>query len=233
MFQNFDLNQLIIKIATLLFAVTIHEVAHGYVAYRMGDNTALLAGRLTLNPIKHLDFVGSFLMPAILALSPAPFIFGYAKPVPVNFARLRNYRKGTIYVASAGVLANLALAIICGVLFRILLSLELFQYNDFFRPFITEIFLLLGYSVMINIVLAIFNMLPVPPLDGSRVLAMFLPIHLRRQFARLESFGIIIIMFLLISNSLRSLFAFIPQLMNLLLGSDGLHLFLVLIGAFQ
>ncbi len=172
-------------------------------------------------------------MPAILALSPAPFIFGYAKPVPVNFARLRDYRKGTIYVASAGVLANLALAIICGVLFRILLSLELFQYNDFFRPFITELFLLLGYSVMINIVLAIFNILPVPPLDGSRVLAMFLPMHLRRQFARLESFGIIIIMFLLISNSLRSLFAFIPQLMNLLLGSDGLYLFLVLIGAFQ
>lgn len=109
-------------IIPLLFAVTIHEVAHGYVAYRMGDNTAMLAGRLTLNPVKHLDFIGSFLLPLILKFTGSPIIFGYAKPVPVNFANLRDYRKGVIYVSSAGVLANFACAFISGMLFQFLLA---------------------------------------------------------------------------------------------------------------
>ena len=233
MFHNFDLNQLIIKIVTLLFAVSVHEAAHGYAAYRMGDNTAKLAGRLTLNPIKHLDFVGSFLMPAILAISSSPFIFGYAKPVPVNFANLRDYRKGTAFVASAGVLANLTLAIVCGIFYQILLLLEPFSYNAIFKPFIIDIFLLLGYSVMINIVLAVFNILPIPPLDGSRILALFIPASLQRLYKRIEGIGIGIIIFLLFTNSLSSVFSFIPRLMDFLLGSDGFHLFLVLIGAFK
>ena len=110
----------------LLFAVTLHEVAHGYVAFRMGDNTAMLAGRLTLNPVKHLDLVGSFILPMILKLSGSPIIFGYAKPVPVNFANLRDYRWGTIYVSAAGVLANFALAAGSGVFFQFLLHIILF-----------------------------------------------------------------------------------------------------------
>ena len=120
MFNNIDLNQLVVMIVPLLMGVTVHEVAHGYVAYRMGDPTAMQAGRLSLNPIKHLDLIGSFFLPLILKFSGSPFIFGYAKPVPVNSAYFRNYRKSMIYVSSAGVIANLALAVASGVCFQIL-----------------------------------------------------------------------------------------------------------------
>ena len=126
---------MIIMIVPLLFAVTIHEVAHGYIAYRMGDNTAMLAGRLTLNPIKHLDFFGSFLIPLILKLSGSPVIFGYAKPVPVNFANLRDFRKGTIAVSSAGVAANLLCALISGALFQIFFNLGVLSNTLFYKPF--------------------------------------------------------------------------------------------------
>ncbi|MBC2694253.1 MAG: site-2 protease family protein [Desulfobacteraceae bacterium] len=206
-------------IIPLLFAVTIHEVAHGYVAYRMGDNTAMLAGRLTLNPIKHLDFIGSFLLPLILKFTGSPIIFGYAKPVPVNFANLRDYRKGVIYVSSAGVLANFACAFISGILFQLLLSLKSLWYNSAADYIVSTLILIFGYSVIINCVLAIFNMIPVPPLDGSKIFAMFLPLNLRRQYARLERFGIVIIFFLLMTNSLDKIVSFfINPLINFLLG---------------
>ncbi len=205
-------------IISLLFAVTIHEVAHGYVAYRMGDNTAMLAGRLTLNPIKHLDFIGSFLLPLILKLTGSPIIFGYAKPVPVNFANLRNYRKGVIYVSSAGVLANFACAFISGMLFQLLLNLESLWYNSAANYIVSTLILILGYSVVINCVLAIFNLIPVPPLDGSKIFAMFLPLNLRRQYARLERFGILIIFFLLMMGFFNKIISFfINPLINFLL----------------
>ncbi len=219
MFHNFDLGQLIIMIVPLLFAVTIHEVAHGYVAYRMGDDTARLAGRLTLNPIKHLDFIGSFLLPIMLKLTGSPIIFGYAKPVPVNFANLKNYKSAVIYVASAGVLANLVLAVISGILFQLLGRFEPLWYDSIFRPVILGLFLMLGYSVIINLVLAVFNLIPIPPLDGSRILSMLLPVSLRIQYARIERFGMIIIILLLITNSLSWLFSFfVIPLSNFLLG---------------
>ena len=203
----------------LLFAVTIHEVAHGYVAYRMGDNTAMLAGRLTLNPIKHLDFIGSFLLPLILKFTGSPIIFGYAKPVPVNFANLRDYRKGVIYVSSAGVLANFVCAFISGLLFQFLISLESLWYNSAAGQLVSFLVLILGYSVIINCVLAIFNLIPVQPLDGSKIFAMFLPLNLRRQYERLEPFGILIIFFLLMTNSLNKIISLIiSPLIDFLLG---------------
>lgn len=206
-------------IVPLLFSVTIHEVAHGYVALRMGDNTARLAGRLTLNPIKHLDFFGSLILPLILKLTGSPVIFGYAKPVPVNFSNFRDIRKGTIYVASAGVLANFILAILSGALFQTLVHFQSVWYPSFFKPLIMDFYHMLFYSVVINLVLGIFNLIPIPPLDGSKILAMCLPPVLRVQFVRIERFGMIIIIFLLLTNLLDRLISFfLTPMFNILLG---------------
>ena len=219
MFGNIDLNQIVVMIVPLLFSVTIHEVAHGYIALRMGDHTAQKAGRLTLNPIKHLDFFGSLLLPLMLKLTGSPILFGYAKPVPVNFTNLRNVRKSTIYVASAGVLANFILAFLSGILFRILTNYKLLWQTSIFNSFITDLYSILFYSVAINLVLAIFNLIPIPPLDGSKILAMCLPASLRIQFARLERFGMIIIIFLLLTNLIDKLLSFfLTPMFNVLLG---------------
>lgn len=219
MFNSFDINQLVTMLVPLLIGVTVHEVAHGYVAYRMGDPTAMQAGRLTLNPIKHLDFIGSFILPLILKFSGAPFIFGYAKPVPINSFYFRDYRKGMIYVSSAGVIANLVLAIVSGVCFQILHHFELFWYTSIFRPIILDLFHMLGYSVVINAVLAFFNLIPIPPLDGSRILATVLPEPFRVQFARIERFGMVIIIFLLITDSLSKMISFfLTPVISVLLG---------------
>jgi Zn-dependent protease len=206
-------------IVPLLFSVTIHEVAHGYVALRMGDNTARLAGRLTLNPLKHLDFFGSLILPLILKLTGSPIIFGYAKPVPVNFSNFRDIRKGTIYVASAGVLANFILAILSGALFQTLVHFQWVWYPSIFKPLIMDLYHMLFYSVIINLVLGIFNLIPIPPLDGSKILAVCLPPTLRVQFARIERFGMIIIIFLLLTNLLDRLISFfLTPMFNILLG---------------
>lgn len=219
MFSNINLNQIVVMIVPLLFAVTIHEVAHGYIALRMGDHTAQKAGRLTLNPIKHLDFFGSLLLPLMLKLTGSPVIFGYAKPVPVNFSNLRNVRKSTIYVASAGVLANFVLAFLSGILFQILTYYKLFWQTSILNPFIMDLYSMLFYSVVINLVLAIFNLILIPPLDGSKILAMCLPAPFRIQFARLERFGMIIIIFLLLTNLLDKLLSFfLTPMFNILLG---------------
>ncbi|HUV77514.1 MAG TPA: site-2 protease family protein [Desulfobacterales bacterium] len=219
MFDNLNLNQIVVMIVPLLFSVTIHEVAHGYVALRMGDNTARLAGRLTLNPIKHLDFFGSLILPLILKLTGSPVIFGYAKPVPVNFSNFRDIRKGTIYVASAGVLANFILAILSGALFQTLVHFQWVWYPSIFKPLIMDLYHMLFYSVVINLVLGIFNLIPIPPLDGSKILAMCLPPALRVQFVRIERFGMIIIIFLLLTNLLDRLISFfLTPMFNILLG---------------
>jgi len=187
MFANLDLNQIVVMIIPLLFAVTIHEVAHGYLALRMGDNTALLAGRLTLNPIKHLDFVGSLLLPLILNLTGSPVIFGYAKPVPVNFSNFRDYRKSTIYVASAGVLANFALAIVSGMLFQVIAHFQWLWNGTIFRSFIMDFY--------------------------------HMPASLRLHYARIERFGMIIIIFLLLTDLLgRFMSFFLTPMFNILLG---------------
>lgn len=146
-------------------SIVIHEVSHGFMAEYFGDDTARNAGRLTLNPIPHLDMFGSILLPAILVLSHSPFLFGWAKPVPYNPNNLSNKKWGTIAVASAGVLANLLIAIIFGIIIRLSSGIAL-QSNFYF---ITSVI------VIVNLALAIFNLVPIPPLDGSKILFSFLP----------------------------------------------------------
>jgi Zn-dependent protease len=219
----FMIDQIVVIFIPLLFAVTIHETAHGYVAYRRGDATAKSMGRLTLNPIRHLDWFGSFLLPVILKPSGSPVIFGYAKPVPVNFGNLRDYRRGMISVASAGVLANLALAVVSGALFQILLCLSRLWYDSICGPFLIDLLRLLGYSAVINSVLTVFNVVPIPPLDGSRIPAAMLPAVWKDQFDRIEQFGMIIIILLLFTSFIDTLISFfVDPLLHACLGSEGI-----------
>lgn len=200
MFHNFDIYKTVLMLVPLIFSVTVHEVAHGYAAYRLGDNTAKLAGRLTLNPIKHLDLFGSFLLPVMLRLMNSPVIFGYAKPVPVNFANLKDHKKDVIVVASAGALANIALAIISSILFHIILSYDGNFYDLNNAPVIKAMVSMLFYSVFINPILAVFNLIPIPPLDGSKILLVLLPHHMRMQFAKIERFGMMILIIFLFTG---------------------------------
>lgn len=178
-----DLGFLLI-IAVLILSIVIHEVAHGYMANWLGDPTARLAGRLTLNPIPHIDPVGSILIPALLALSSSGLLFGWAKPVPYNPYNLRNQRWGEALVAFAGPGVNLLIAFVFAMLIRIGLQSGL-------APAFLE---LATYVVYINILLAFFNLIPIPPLDGSKVLASLLPLGLQMRYrdlgAQLESYGL-------------------------------------------
>ena len=209
----------------LLMAVTIHEVAHGYVAFQLGDNTAKLAGRLTLNPLKHLDITGSLILPLMLKLMGSPFIFGYAKPVPVNFFNLRNQRRDAVLVSAAGVSANLVMVMISGLLFQGLLRAGPIWYDTFLRTIIMDLLAMLRISVFINTILAVFNLLPIPPLDGSRILAPFLPLRVRIYYARMERWGIIIVIFLFFIGG-KSLFRALSYVMDPIvrfaLGPDGI-----------
>jgi Zn-dependent protease len=168
-------SQAILYIVILIMSVVMHEVAHGFAAYRFGDKTALYAGRLTLNPIKHLDLFGSIILPLMLVVTGAGFILGWAKPVPYNPNNLSNKKIGTIWVALAGILTNIALAILFALIMR-----GLFFFGVTYGP----LYLFCSAVVAINLVLAIFNLIPIPPLDGSKVLFELLP----ARFSHIQNF---------------------------------------------
>jgi Zn-dependent protease len=181
----------IFYIAVLIMSIVVHEFSHGYAAYLLGDNTARLSGRLTLNPLKHLDPFGSVILPVILFFSTAGnFLIGWARPVPYNPANLRNERKGTFIVAIAGVLANLLVAIIFGLMIRVAFSVGIPLDNPFYK--ITSII------VMLNLVLALFNMIPIPPLDGSKILFAILPPRYRHLENFFEKWGLILLVVFII-----------------------------------
>jgi Zn-dependent protease len=174
----------------VVLAVTLHEAAHGFAAHRLGDDTAYRLGRVTLNPLKHIDLVGTIVMPAILLLLRSPFLFGYAKPVPVNFDALRHPRRDMMLVAVAGPATNIVLATIAAALFHLVSYLPANA-----APWIAQN---LKNALLINVVLAVFNMLPLPPLDGGRVVIGLLPNFLAEPFARLEPHGMMILIALLL-----------------------------------
>jgi Zn-dependent protease len=182
-----DLFDMALRVVVLLFAIIIHEVAHGYVAWRFGDPTARIAGRLTLNPVPHIDLVGTIILPALLLFSGSSVVFGWAKPVPVNPLNFRHLRAGEVAVSAAGPLSNLSLAAGFALLFH--LGPQVGADNLGFMK-------LVYYGVSINIFLALFNLVPIPPLDGSHLLAAILPTHLARLYEQLEPFGFILILVL-------------------------------------
>ncbi len=205
-----------IMLVPALFAVTLHEVAHGYIADRFGDPTARLLGRLTLNPLKHLDPIGTL---ALLF-----FGFGWARPVPVNYNNLRNPKKDMIWVALAGPVTNFSLAVLSALVLKglgLLVSSGVLQ-GTALALALEPLFLMMAFSLLINVVLGLFNLIPVPPLDGGRVLNGLLPEKQAETLARLEPFGFVIIVFIIFFTNIWStvLFPVVYYISGLLTGSQ-------------
>jgi Zn-dependent protease len=174
----------------ILIAVTFHEAAHGFVAHLLGDDTAWRLGRVSFNPFKHIDPFGTIILPALLLFARSPFLFGYAKPVPVNFRALKHPRRDSILVAAAGPAMNLLLATLAALAFHLVAYM-----SGVAQVFIFEN---LKNAVVLNVILAVFNLLPIPPLDGGRIIVGLLPNPLARPFSRLEPYGLILLIGLLI-----------------------------------
>ena len=181
----------------VLFAITVHEAAHGYVARHCGDNTAAMLGRVTLNPLKHIDPIGTIAMPLFLYVATSgAFLFGYAKPVPVNFGRLKNPRRDMILVALAGPASNLAQALLWGI------GLVLLQSAGVGERFFLE---MCQAGALVNVIMCVFNLFPLPPLDGGRIVAGLLPPKAAITYGRIEPWGFVIVMGLVVAGVISKL----------------------------
>ena len=222
------LQRISVEALPLVLAITFHEAAHGYVALKKGDPTAQMLGRVTLNPLAHIDPIGTILLPAFLILSGSPFLFGWAKPVPVNFRLLRDQKRDPIYVASAGVVTNLVLAAISGVIFRVIGYIDpVVIQKAFFQGLgsqptsslqmvLVPLALMCVASVKWNVLLAIFNLIPIPPLDGGRIAVGLLPYGPSQALASVERYGMLIIIALFMFDPFGIIRGIIYPVMNLL-----------------
>jgi len=227
--QSF-LHRISIEAVPLILAITFHEAAHGYVAMKKGDPTARMLGRVTLNPIPHIDPVGTILLPAILILTGSPFLFGWAKPVPVNFRLLRDQKRDPVYVASAGVVVNFGLAALSGLLFRLIGTIDPAVVRSVFytgiqaraegisQMVLLPLALMCVASIKWNILLAIFNLMPIPPLDGGRIAVGLLPFRPAQALASVERYGFLILIFLFMFDPFGIIRGIIYPLMSLLIG---------------
>lgn len=205
----------------LVFAIVLHEVAHGWVANKLGDHTARDLGRLTLNPIPHIDLIGTIIMPlGLFLLTDGQMLFGYAKPVPINPYNFKDPKKGMALSSLAGPGINLAMALLFSLLLRVVIPpFENILPEQVWEWVAVPLGLMLGYGVLINVVLAVLNMVPVPPLDGSRLVYWLLPNKLAAAYYRLEAFGMIILLALLMTGVLgKIIWPMIKPILELLLG---------------
>ena len=197
-----DANVILVLVALyaipMVFAITLHEAAHGYVARHFGDYTAYQAGRISLNPLNHIDPIGTLLVPAILVVVTAgQFVFGWAKPVPVNFSNLRDPKRDMLWVAAAGPGANLAMALLWAVVLKVVTMLPIHYFS-------VPMLRMAEGGVIINLGLMVLNLIPIPPLDGGRIAVSLLPNRLAYRFAMIEPYGFIIIIVLLATRSLSA-----------------------------
>ena len=204
--SNIIQNILIYSLPVLL-AITVHEAAHGYAARHFGDNTAYLLGRITLNPLKHIDPIGTVLMPLLLIFAGSPFLFGYAKPVPVQFGRLRNPKRDMVWVALAGPMSNLVMALIWGVLLYLMKGLDVDE---------TFFIKMAQGGVLVNAVMFAFNLFPLPPLDGGRILVGLLPHQYAAMVSRIEPWGFFIVMGLVVTGVISTIW--MQPMMNVTYG---------------
>lgn len=224
------LHKLSVYAIPVILAITFHEAAHGWVAFKKGDPTAKMLGRVTLNPLPHIDPFGTILLPAMMLLLGTGMVFGWAKPVPVNFRLLRDQKRDPIYVAAAGVVANFGLAAVSGILFRILtavdpaLLLEAMTHGNApltdspARAVLIPLSLMCVVSVQFNVLLAIFNLIPIPPLDGGRIAVGLLPTRASMTLASVERYGMLIVLLLLMFGPLGVIWRFVEIISTFILG---------------